>query len=343
MSDPQANLEIEDVLSSIRRLVSQEATQPFRRLVADSEPQPAEVDRGIQSSAAEPPDPKAADCLVLTPALRIEPRGAVEHGGKAVAHGEAHDARASETGLPAGDEADLGAELSRLEDTIAELEAAVADSGAEFEPEEGEKLEYGDGEAFEMLPETFEAFADDADDVEDTDDADEAEEASEARLFDVPHAAEEDPSASAVPQDPPSTVSEAPEIPEATGERYLEEAEAGQQIAREDLSEMATEETHAGERAPVPSRLHLGGEIGVSSRPKIHRTTSVAEPRERDDGGDAFALTPRNQIDEEVLEALVSDIIRKELQGALGERITRSVRKLVRREINRALTDQDFN
>lgn len=42
-------------------------------------------------------------------------------------------------------------------------------------------------------------------------------------------------------------------------------------------------------------------------------------------------------IDMETLRELVADIIRQELQGPLGERITRNVRKLVRREINRAL------
>ena len=47
-------------------------------------------------------------------------------------------------------------------------------------------------------------------------------------------------------------------------------------------------------------------------------------------------------IDEETLRDLVSDIVREELQGALGERITRNVRKLVRREIHRALTAQEL-
>ena len=41
--------------------------------------------------------------------------------------------------------------------------------------------------------------------------------------------------------------------------------------------------------------------------------------------------------------ALVADIVREELQGALGERITRNVRKLVRREIHRALTAQELD
>ncbi len=47
-------------------------------------------------------------------------------------------------------------------------------------------------------------------------------------------------------------------------------------------------------------------------------------------------------IDEDTLRDMVSEIVREELQGALGERITRNVRKLVRREINRVLSNQDF-
>ena len=47
-------------------------------------------------------------------------------------------------------------------------------------------------------------------------------------------------------------------------------------------------------------------------------------------------------LDEAALRALVSELVREELQGVLGERITRNVRKLVRREIQRALTAQDF-
>ncbi len=48
-------------------------------------------------------------------------------------------------------------------------------------------------------------------------------------------------------------------------------------------------------------------------------------------------------VDEEVLREMVSDIVRQELQGALGERITRNVRKLVRREIHRALAAHDLD
>ncbi len=47
---------------------------------------------------------------------------------------------------------------------------------------------------------------------------------------------------------------------------------------------------------------------------------------------------PLTVLDEEALEAFVREMIREELRGVLGERITRNVRKLVRAEINRALT-----
>jgi hypothetical protein len=48
-------------------------------------------------------------------------------------------------------------------------------------------------------------------------------------------------------------------------------------------------------------------------------------------------------LDEAALRDLVAEIVREELMGTLGERITRNVRKLVRREIHRALTSQDFD
>lgn len=57
------------------------------------------------------------------------------------------------------------------------------------------------------------------------------------------------------------------------------------------------------------------------------------EPLHEDEDPADFGL-----IDENTLHELVTEIVRQELQGALGERITRNVRKLVRREIQLALT-----
>ncbi len=47
-------------------------------------------------------------------------------------------------------------------------------------------------------------------------------------------------------------------------------------------------------------------------------------------------------IDEDMLRDMVVEIVRQELQGSLGEKITRNVRKLVRREIQRALAAHDI-
>lgn len=55
------------------------------------------------------------------------------------------------------------------------------------------------------------------------------------------------------------------------------------------------------------------------------------------------AALEEHVIDEETLRAMVADIVRSELQGELGERITRNVRKLVRREIQRALVAQSLD
>jgi hypothetical protein len=46
---------------------------------------------------------------------------------------------------------------------------------------------------------------------------------------------------------------------------------------------------------------------------------------------------------EEVLRRIVAEAVREELQGALGERITRNVRKLVRREIRLVLAVDELD
>ena len=52
---------------------------------------------------------------------------------------------------------------------------------------------------------------------------------------------------------------------------------------------------------------------------------------------------PLAVLDEHALHEIVRQTLRAELQGELGERITRNVRKLVRAEINRALMARDLD
>lgn len=56
------------------------------------------------------------------------------------------------------------------------------------------------------------------------------------------------------------------------------------------------------------------------------------------DEGEEDAALP----EEEALRELIADVVRQELQGALGERITHNMRKLVQREIQRALAAADL-
>ncbi|MEM8849609.1 MAG: hypothetical protein AAGE03_06185 [Pseudomonadota bacterium] len=71
-----------------------------------------------------------------------------------------------------------------------------------------------------------------------------------------------------------------------------------------------------------------------------------APPRQTDvDLADIGDVAGSNAIslDDEGFRDLIADIVRQELAGELGERITRNVRKLVRREIRQLLSSDEFD
>ncbi|MCC5968441.1 MAG: hypothetical protein JJU15_00660 [Pararhodobacter sp.] len=135
MSDALTNREIEDVLTSIRRLVGQEG-----RTVDASASQPGLTARPSHTR------------LVLTPAQRIDaPDEVVADNQTAAPPKPAISptiAPATPTPAPAPDTPPRAApdvsalppapDFRRLEATIAELEAAVSASGSVFEPDEGD-------------------------------------------------------------------------------------------------------------------------------------------------------------------------------------------------------------
>lgn len=71
-----------------------------------------------------------------------------------------------------------------------------------------------------------------------------------------------------------------------------------------------------------------------------------ADPQDRieDSAGAVESAVPGSILlsDENAMREMVGRMIREELQGELGERITRNVRKLVRREVKRALDSRDL-
>jgi hypothetical protein len=98
---------------------------------------------------------------------------------------------------------------------------------------------------------------------------------------------------------------------------------------------------HEGETAAVPDQVPPFVDKAPDASDDIPEADVAPDVRSGDD-----MLDDMNDdaaiLDEESLRELVADIVRQELQGALGERITRNVRKLVRREIHRALTAQEL-
>jgi hypothetical protein len=72
---------------------------------------------------------------------------------------------------------------------------------------------------------------------------------------------------------------------------------------------------------------------------------AVADAHEEPETSNVVDLSDFDEtlVDEDALRDMVAEIVREELSGELGERITRNVRKLVRREIHRAMLARDFD
>jgi hypothetical protein len=312
MSDPVSNAEVEDVLSSIRRLVSEEKRSPV----------------AVEQSGGN-------DRLVLTPALRV-----------------AEDTR------PVASEDD---------ETVQEAEADQPEEvAAQMEPEAHEPVGFHET--------VVEDQADDADDLHELNDtpedkhADAEPEQADASKPDAPDvlvlvpdvvAEQDEPEHHDAEYDPPKqdeVVSEdagpdefvtenAPQdevvdIPVAEPVDVIEEISSATTFS----AKIAALETVIGrtddqwEPDDTGDSDYSGTEAPAMS---WEDSDAVGETVEAASENDVFA-SAEDFLDEDALRDLVSDIVREELQGALGERITRNVRKLVRREIHRALAAQEL-
>lgn len=80
-----------------------------------------------------------------------------------------------------------------------------------------------------------------------------------------------------------------------------------------------------------------------SREPHAHDANTGTQETATADADRTARLEQLAQVDPDMLRSMVAEIVREELQGPLGERITRNVRKLVRREINRAMTAHEFD
>lgn len=109
----------------------------------------------------------------------------------------------------------------------------------------------------------------------------------------------------------------------------------------------------------APSRASETAGDAVPQDQFTELSAAAAEPREGQEAATAdretrlpaTAATGRErapsapegplEVEDDRLRAMVQTVIREELQGELGERITRNIRKLVRAEIHRALLARD--
>ncbi|PRY23580.1 hypothetical protein CLV78_10470 [Aliiruegeria haliotis] len=128
---------------------------------------------------------------------------------------------------------------------------------------------------------------------------------------------------------------DSPEPPEASSE----------EPDHDDVVE--TEATENGEDAAShPWKMGAFADVlsGVAPSRAREDVPNAGDQNRKDDELDEnifeTALTP---MDEEMLRALVVEIVHEELRGKLGEKITQNVRKLVRREIHRTLAARDFD
>ncbi|PRX35123.1 hypothetical protein SAMN05216257_102402 [Meinhardsimonia xiamenensis] len=367
MSDPVTNTEIEDVLSSIRRLVAK--------------------DRGRRSPAADAPENGGK--FVLTPAHRVaEPE---ERADSRDARSGAEDSppgdaptvseTASETGHAWASHAAVAVDSTSapsapreseafdeaLERRIAELEAAINQAAGDWEPDGSEEPDENDaaqplfrgaGRAdgpvegagvprFSPVQDCgpLEDGAGEGDDV-----------ASFFRSGPSRPAAAEIGDAMSDAEEAEGVASPGGDGGPVRGDAGGDAAGAGAETAAGDDEALAPEEG-----APDSSAVH-GAPDAEARRGKTDMGSAGVSARQGgDDAGEdeaeggepaswfeavaasrgAMTLEDDAVIDEETLRRMVAQIVREELQGVLGERITRNIRRLVRREIQRAFSLRD--
>jgi hypothetical protein len=93
--------------------------------------------------------------------------------------------------------------------------------------------------------------------------------------------------------------------------------------------------------ADVPPVAHLTALAGGAAHDGVPDDGSQAEVTNPDET--STKPLDLGALEEEVLRRIVAEAVREELQGALGERITRNVRKLVRREIRLVLAVDELD
>ncbi len=331
MSDPAKTEEIEDVLSSIRRLVSESGG--LKGETRDQQEVNEASQQASQDDAPGDEDDAPVDRLVLTPSLRVtedenETEDSLRNDDADVSHGlamnEGNDSTIDET---------------REDDAS---QAADVDASDEEETQEADTShKQGNEPEGDVSVEESAVGEDHVGAQEDGENAvsDESNEEAAAELQ----------------ADEPASGEAGTETDQA-GETLKDRIEQLETAVLHSESDWEDDMDGGGDNAPEPVETLQWEDHSVDDEHDSWReadrsgapsegdgVSPEGEDAESSDDFDFMGTDDEAVLDEEALREMVADIVRQELQGALGERITRNVRKLVRREIHRALMAQELD
>jgi len=139
----------------------------------------------------------------------------------------------------------------------------------------------------------------------------------------------------------PRAANKTPEAARAARERATPAAAARRQEPSPAAEEAALLEQRIAELEAAIASNDEDWEFGASGLSGASPSRGPGRRAAPASGAGAGGAAAPETADEDRMRALIGDIVREELQGALGERITRNIRKLVRREISRALAVRD--
>ena len=293
MSDPVTNVEVEDVLSSIRRLVSD-----------DNRP----------SMKTATPVKLSPDRLVLTPALRVE-------------DDQDEDEAVVEPTIQAWSE--FGAGPEDQDANLADRSENNSDATSDvYEPEQAEAVQDHDEQPQEETHDVSEAPAAEPFVLESV--VNYAEPEMDAPFEEI---AEAD-----IPDHEAEAAFFADQSESLTSKIAALEAVIGKTDDQWEPDDTGSSD-YSGTEAPSMKWDDVGSDNDADNAEGDNAETVEVdvEPQQA-----AFSQSADEILDEDALRDIVSEIVREELQGALGERITRNVRKLVRREIHGALAAQEL-
>ena len=357
MSDPVTNVEIEDVLSSIRRLVSdgdKARTRDPAPVEVTSQDVASAVEAASESTQSEsqsraPQSAPHSDRLVLTPAFLVVDGQNNHHEDHNAHQGEDEDHNA-QTDADEGHVSDHHDD----EDEDEWVEEIAADEAHDAEHENGDADE-------EPLPLT-EMVWEDVEDGPENQRNDHADIASEPLDADVPDRT----GLVATIAELEAAISAGNDEFEPDGSEEMGETIAWPGAPRRGAD--MVEDADISDVSEVEIEAEIETEIdGADTETATfeHRQDDDVEPADTpdemsdpdanpdaeaeeadvygDDDLDGLLEAGGTTLDEEALRALVAEVVREELTGPMGERITRNVRKLVRREIYRILSSQEFD